>query len=193
MGRHGPGIEVRPPQDLQYGVGEILRVELHLPFFGELHRHEEAEISQRGFEEDIHALHALLKESGELLGGLVNDREVTRFPRPVRLDVGIDVAVGVQDELHDRPVRKPQPKESLQGEERLFPGEAERTAFPEKALGPVRVVVRFSFAVIGDPGEIIGKPVPAGQVSEILAGHSPAGAEDHVKELSHQSAAPSFR
>jgi len=193
IGMHGPGIEVRPPQDFQYGVGEILRVELHLPFFGELHRHEEAEISQRGLEKDIHALHALLKESGELLGGLVNDREVARFPRPVRLDVGIDIAVRMKNELHDGSMREPQSEEPFQGEEGLFPGEAERAAFPEEALGAVRVLVCFRFAVIGDPGEIIGKPVPAGQVPEIFTGHSPTGAEDQVEEPSHQSAAPSFR
>ena len=116
LGRHGLGINVGSPQDLQDGVGEVLRVELRLPLFRELHRHEEAEISERGLEEDIHAIHALFQEGCKLLGGLVNDREVTRFPRPVRLDVGIDMAVRVQDELHDRPVREPKPEEPLQGE-----------------------------------------------------------------------------
>jgi hypothetical protein len=58
------------------------------------------------------------------------------FPRPVHLDVVIDVAVGVQDELHDRPVRKPQPEEPLQGEEGLFPCEAQWAASQRKPLVP---------------------------------------------------------
>ncbi|OPZ24273.1 MAG: hypothetical protein BWZ01_02911 [Deltaproteobacteria bacterium ADurb.BinA179] len=130
LGRHGLGINVGSPQDLHDGVGEVLRVELCLPLFRELHRHEETEISQRGFEKDVHAIHALFQEGSKLLGGLVNDCQVTRFPCPVRLDVRIDMAVRVKDELHDGSMRKPQSEESFQSEEGLFPGEAERAALP---------------------------------------------------------------
>ncbi len=71
----------------------------------------------------------------------MDDGEVACLCPPVGIHVGIDVAVGVQDELHDGPVWEPEPEKSLQGKQCLFSREAKGTAFPYETLRSVHVAV----------------------------------------------------
>jgi len=80
------------------------------------------------------------------------------------------VAVGPEDELHDRSKGEIETKKPFQDLGRGIPGKSQRPAFPEKSPGIVRVGVHTGFRVVIHPGQKPGKGAALDLLDEFASG-----------------------